>query len=144
MQDNATLPLYYENHIPGEKNNGLIVDYVGIFRNLQEALAIYGSGPDGELEPGEEPVQEKSALIEDLEGALAAARQFCTQHEVDIRDLARQSGFERIAQLDDAVEKIIVNDDHQIKYLNLAADVNRLFKAILPDERAGPMLPRLR
>ncbi len=28
---------------PG-KNNGLIVDYVGVFRNLQKALAIYAAG----------------------------------------------------------------------------------------------------
>ena len=27
----------------GEKKNGLIVDYVGVFRNLQKALAIYGT-----------------------------------------------------------------------------------------------------
>src|SRR6202140_1767927 len=30
-----------------EKQNGLIVDYVGIFRNLQKALAIYGTTPGG-------------------------------------------------------------------------------------------------
>jgi len=30
------------NRVWREKQNGLIVDYVGIFRNLQKALAIYG------------------------------------------------------------------------------------------------------
>ena len=29
------------NRVFGEKNNGLIVDYVGVFRDLQKALAIY-------------------------------------------------------------------------------------------------------
>jgi type I restriction enzyme, R subunit len=34
-----------------DKQNGLIVDYVGVFRNLQKALAIYGTA-QGEAEPG--------------------------------------------------------------------------------------------
>ena len=35
------------NRVWKDKQNGLIVDYVGIFRNLQKALAIYGTTPDG-------------------------------------------------------------------------------------------------
>lgn len=30
------------NRVWQDKQNGLIVDYVGVFRNLQKALAIYG------------------------------------------------------------------------------------------------------
>ena len=26
-----------------DKDNGLIVDYIGVFRNLERALAIYGA-----------------------------------------------------------------------------------------------------
>ena len=32
------------NRVFKEKPNGLIVDYIGVFRNLQKALAIYGVG----------------------------------------------------------------------------------------------------
>ncbi len=31
------------NRVFPEKDNGLIVDYVGVFRNLEKALAIYGA-----------------------------------------------------------------------------------------------------
>ena len=31
------------NRVFRDKQNGLIVDYVGVFRNLQKALAIYGA-----------------------------------------------------------------------------------------------------
>jgi type I restriction enzyme, R subunit len=34
------------NRVFGDKVNGLIVDYIGVFRNLQKALAIYGSAAD--------------------------------------------------------------------------------------------------
>ncbi|GAJ20943.1 unnamed protein product, partial [marine sediment metagenome] len=35
------------NRVFKDKVNGLIVDYVGVFRNIQKALAIYGSGSGG-------------------------------------------------------------------------------------------------
>ena len=47
---------------PG-KEAGLIVDYVGVFRNLQKALAIYGGATGG---TGEQPIQNKAELVEYL------------------------------------------------------------------------------
>ena len=36
------------NRVFPDKDNGLIVDYVGVFRNLEAALAIYGAAREGE------------------------------------------------------------------------------------------------
>ena len=36
------------NRVFPDKDNGLIVDYVGVFRNLEKALAIYGAASAGE------------------------------------------------------------------------------------------------
>ena len=130
------------NRVFGEKVNGLIVDYVGIFRDLQRALAIYGTGPDGELQPGEEPVKDKDALVERLREAIQEATAFCAERGVDIEPILGSEGYERIALMDDAVERIIVNDELKSKYLALASNVDRLFKAILPDTRAGEFSPR--
>src|SRR5207253_10618751 len=47
------------NRVFLDKANGLIVDYVGVFRDLQKALAIYGSGSGGGIEEGDTPVQDK-------------------------------------------------------------------------------------
>src|SRR6266566_9758138 len=44
------------NRVFHDKVNGLIVDYVGVFRDLQKALAIYGSGSGGGIEEGDTPV----------------------------------------------------------------------------------------
>ena len=54
------------NRVYGQKNNGLIVDYSGIFRNLQAALAIYGAPSDGGVDSGERPIKSKDALLEEL------------------------------------------------------------------------------
>ena len=130
------------NRVFGEKNNGLIVDYIGIFRNLQKALAIYGTGPGGRLEPGEEPVQPKDELIKDLRLALNEIDEFCQKLDVDLKILAEERAFERIAAIDEAVDQIMVSDQHRDDFLNKANVVDTLFKAILPDTEASEFYPQ--
>jgi type I restriction enzyme R subunit len=130
------------NRVFKDKNNGLIVDYVGIFRDLQKALAIYGSASGGGIKEGETPVKDKSALVAQLKQAIAETTAFCVERGVDLSKLQTAQGFERVKWLDDAVEAILVNDESKRKYLSLAANVAKLFKAILPDSAAnefGPM-----
>ena len=52
------------NRVFPDKNNGLIVAYVDVFRNLQKALAIYAIGS----KPGDVPVEEKGALVDASRG----------------------------------------------------------------------------
>jgi type I restriction enzyme R subunit len=50
-----------------DKNNGLIVDYVGVFRNLQKALVIYGAAQGG---AGDTPIHDKGELVRQLREAI--------------------------------------------------------------------------
>jgi type I restriction enzyme R subunit len=141
------------NRVFGEKNNGLIVDYVGVFRDIQKALAIYGSGSGGGVKPGECPVQKKAELVAALRDAIQQARTFCEERGVDLDKIIKSKGFHKVASLEDAaahlvdkkgseavadaVEKVIVNDDLKKRYLSLASQVVRLYKAILPDPAAN-------
>jgi type I restriction enzyme, R subunit len=142
------------NRVFKDKVNGLIVDYIGIFGNLKKALEIYGSGSDGTIAEGEYPVEVKQQLIELMREALARTRQFCQERGVDINDLLRQedlftylrasnkaamqlSGAEGLEPIDDSIEKIIVNDDLKREFVSLVANVNRIYKAILPDREAS-------
>src|SRR5437588_8457566 len=59
------------NRVFHDKVNGLIVDYVGVFRDLQRALAIYGSAAGGAVKEGELPVKDKSELVADLQTSIA-------------------------------------------------------------------------
>jgi type I restriction enzyme, R subunit len=145
------------NRVFGEKNNGLIVDYVGVFRDLQKALAIYGSSSGGGVKPGECPIQKKEELVAQLVLAITEAKAFCTERGVDVEKVLKAEGFQKIAHLDDAashlvekqvveavddaVEKVIVNDDLKKKFLSVAAQVVRLYKAILPDSKANDYAP---
>lgn len=74
------------NRVFKEKVNGLIVDYIGVFRNLQEALAIYGSASGGGVKEGDTPVNPKAVLVQKLREAITEAKNFCTQKEIDLHN----------------------------------------------------------
>ncbi|MFB2920226.1 MULTISPECIES: type I restriction endonuclease subunit R [Aerosakkonema] len=124
------------NRVFGEKVNGLIVDYIGVFRDLQKALAIYGSASGGGVEEGDTPVQAKAALVEELRKAILETTAFCTERGIDLEKLQPAVGFERIKLISDAVEAILVNDESKQRYLALVRNVTKLYKAILPDPAA--------
>ncbi len=125
------------NRVWKDKVNGLIVDYIGMFRNLEKALAIYGSASGGGIKEGDLPVEVKDKLVERLQEVLDETIAFLFKKGVDLDEIKKAEGFERIRLLDDAVDMLLVNDDTKHRYLLLANDVNRLFKAILPDARAN-------
>ena len=129
------------NRVFKDKVNGLIVDYVGVFRNLQAALTIYGSGSGGGVKPGEEPVKEKAELVAMLRSAIEQTVQFLKDTGVVIDPIIAAQGFERVKLLDEAVDAVLVNDDTKKRFLNLANTVNRIYKAILPDPEANEFVP---
>lgn len=118
---------------PGKKA-GLIVDYVGIFRNLEKALAIYAVGGATKGKPAED----KSALVIELEEALQEALAFCAARAVNPGSILEVTGFDRLARLGDAVEALNGTDPERRAFLALATNVWSTFKAVLPDARAEP------
>ncbi len=130
------------NRVFGDKVNGLIIDYIGIFRNLEKALAIYGSGAGGGVEEGETPVLSKSELVGALKKALMEASAFLEKRGVNLDELLASEGFEFIRLRDDAVEALLVNDETKRRYLVISSYVARLFKAILPDPSANEFGPQ--
>ncbi|MBP1466239.1 type I restriction endonuclease subunit R [Candidatus Chloroploca sp. M-50] len=130
------------NRVFKDKQNGLIVDYIGVFRSLQQALVIYGSGSGGGIAPGDMPVRDKAAQRAELRQVLDEATAFCAARGVDLNIIAAaDNAFQRIALVSDAVEAIIVNDDQKQQFLNHANTVDRLFRAILPDQSAAEFQP---
>ena len=117
---------------PG-KHSGLIVDYAGVFRSLQEALAIYGASESG----GDSPVADKSELVAALARASGEAARYCRDYGVDIEAIAQiPAGSDWVVAVDQAVERLLVNDEVKREFLAHAALVNRLYAAILPDPAA--------
>ena len=124
------------NRVFGDKVNGLIVDYIGIFRDLERALAIYAEGTNPE---GSNPIQNKSELVDRLRGEIAEVREFCANLGVDLPKIeeAEPKTFERIQGIEDTVNSILINDETKGDYLQRASHIFKLYKAILPDAAAN-------
>lgn len=129
------------NRVFGEKVNGLIVDYIGVFRNLQKALAIYGSGPGGAAGAGELPVEDKGALIQALREAIEATRGYLAEKGVDLAAIQAAADFKRVKLITDAVDVLIQPDAVKFEYLQQARQIDLLFHAILPDKSANELGP---
>ncbi len=123
------------NRVFEGKSNGLIVDYVGVFRNLQKALSIYAKPGQGGIES---PVKDKEQLIKDLEEAIKQTDEFCSSIHIDLDAIVKSSAksFEKISLMDDAVDILVSSEETQKKFMQLGNLVWRLFKAILPDHNA--------
>ncbi len=130
------------NRVFPQKECGTIVDYVGVFRDLNKALAIYGD-PTGKPGGGDggRPANPKAELVERLKHAIAETADFCKGKGFDVARIPEAQGFERVALLQDAVEKVLVNDESKKQYRALANVVSRLYKALLPDEAANEFAP---
>jgi len=123
------------NRVFPDKDNGLIVDYIGVFRDLEKALAIYGAA---NAEAGvDSPIQDKSELLAALAQSVDYLAEFCERYDVDLDDLRSSSGFTFIALRDAAVEALLVDEEVRTEFLAAAALARKLFKAILPDPMAA-------
>lgn len=121
------------NRVFPEKDNGLIVDYVGVFRNLEKALAIYGSASGD----SESPIEIIDALAGELDAAVAELIKFCADAGVDLIAMRDADGFDHIAKRDAAVEALLINEETRTEFQAKARYVRKLFKALLPNPRAA-------
>jgi type I restriction enzyme, R subunit len=122
------------NRVHEGKNNGLIVDYCGILKNLRKALATYagtGSGPAGPDNPPVEtdPVRPPEELLADLEESIVAVEGFLTARDFRLLDILEKTGFERNKAILDAKEAVNENDESRKRFQITARDVFKKFKA---------------
>ncbi|WP_182170768.1 type I restriction endonuclease subunit R [Flaviflexus equikiangi] len=120
------------NRVFPEKDNGLIVDYVGVFRNLEKALAIYGA-----VEAGTSPIEIIDELARELDIAMVEVFTFCSVVGVDLAAMRDAEGFDHIAKRDAAVEALLVDAETRMEFQQRARQVRKLFKALLPDPKAA-------
>ena len=129
------------NRVFGDKDNGLIVDYVGVFRNLERALAIYAADrTDASIDS---PIRPKDDLIAELDVALAEVTEFCEANDIDLADMEAAQGFEFVALQKAAVEALLIDEQTRRRYVSLARQVRKTFKALLPDPEAMAVTHRV-
>jgi len=121
------------NRIHEGKNNGLIVDYCGILKNLRKALATYagqgdsGHGKDIELDP----TRPEEELVAELVEAIALVRRFLEDRDASLDTIIEGEGFARNAAIRDAKEAANENDETRRRFEVMCREVFKKFKACI-------------
>ena len=114
-----------------EKQNGDIVDYYNVFRNMKKALADYAQGDEGNEEP---PVKEKSELFSLLDDAIAQTVAFCTERNIDLVAVANQKDtFKNITQFEYWADILLSLDDWRKSFYVYDNTVSSLYEACKPE-----------
>lgn len=119
------------NRVYEGKNNGLIVDYCGILKNLRRALATF-AGHTGQNEGDKEeidPARPDEVLLEELAESIDFVRSFLAAENFRLEEIAEKRGFYRNAAIMAAKEIINENDETRKRFEIMARGVFQKYKA---------------
>lgn len=122
------------NRVNEGKNNGLIVDYCGILKNLRQALATFagGSGADGTgNDGGEDPVKPEDDLLHELDEAIRLVRDWLADKGAPLAAIVEGEGFAKNAAINAAKEAANENDETRKRFEILCRTVFSKFKACI-------------
>ena len=125
------------NRVNEGKNNGMIVDYCGILKNLRKALATFaGTGDVGRGGDGDEtePAKPDEGLLADLHEAIAFVRSFLSERSASLDGIIGQTGFVRNAAILAAKEAANENDETRKRFEVMCRAVFSKFKACITIE----------
>lgn len=114
------------------KKNGLIVDYIGVFKNIECALALYAAHGANE----DDIIKSKEELVDDLKESLKNTNVFLKKDDIDIQVLLKAPGEQKLLLLDQYANSIIGDQEKKKKFLNMASEVNSNYRSVLPDPDA--------
>ncbi len=114
------------------KKNGLIVDYIGVFKNIERALALYASNGLDE----DDIIKSKLELLVALKDALHTVRGFLKNQQIDLDVLIEAPNEQKLLLIDKYANKIIGQQAIKKEYLNLATELNSAYRSLLPDPEA--------
>lgn len=117
------------NRVFRDKPGGLVVDYLGLARELKEALATYTeSGGTGRTAINQE--EAVNAMLEKYEQCLGLF------HGFDWSLWTTGTPVERIGLLPAAQEHILAQDNGKERLIPIVRDLNRAFALAVPHEKA--------
>lgn len=122
------------NRVYEGKNNGLIVDYCGILKNLRTALATFAgrqgdNGDDATPQAEVDPAKPSEDLLADLSEAIAFVRQFLAERGFRLEAILEQKGYVRNRAIIAAKEAVNENDESRKRFEIQAREGFKKFKA---------------
>lgn len=128
------------NRVNEGKNNGLIIDYIGVLKNLRQALAKYGSGM-GNNDGEKPPAGTDDDLLNALKNSIKLTKKYLKESGFNLDELIKADGFKKIALIKDAEEAVYATEEVKKKFEILARDVQNKYKSCLFMEGIDELLP---
>ena len=120
------------NRVHEGKNNGLIVDYSGILKNLRSALVTFAghTGAEDGASSEDPPAKPHEELLDELAESIEAVRAFLAAKGFRLEEIEK-AGFERNAAIAAAKEVVNENDEKRKRLEIMARAAFRQFRACL-------------
>lgn len=115
------------NRVSEGKTNGLIIDYIGIVKALRQALADYTANLEGG-NGGNDPTVDKKELIKHVLEAIAAAKNFLSEHGFELDRLINESNFDKLSLLKEAANAMCESAEIRKTYCTYATTLLKLWK----------------
>jgi len=122
-----------------EKENGLIVDYGNVYKQLEKAYSIYGEGgkTGGKGKPGK-PLEPLEDLEVELKQAIKDVKKYLKELDFSLQDLKEAKPMAKIAKIKDATDCVCLNETTRTTFEMMARNVFRKYKALFPSEVLKP------
>lgn len=114
------------NRVAEGKNNGLIIDYIGIVKALRQALADYTANPEGE--GGNDPTIDKKELIKHVYETIATTTAFLNEYEFELINLIEADSFFKLSLLKEAANAMCATAEIRKTYCTYATTLLKLWK----------------
>ena len=126
-----------------EKENGLIVDYGNVYKQLEKAYSVYGEGGKGQSGSGEgetgKPVEQLAELADELSVSINRVTEFLQEVQFELDTLIHaDSAVLKLAKLQEATNAVCLNATTRTQFEVAARDVFRKYKALYPEEEVKP------
>ena len=124
------------NRVDEGKNNGLIVDYCGILKNLRKALATFATGSKVTEEDANPIKPADTDLLAELTEAISQTTDYTAELGFQITNLTEaKDGFDETVAINKAKEAINQSDKTRKQYELLTNNISKKFKACvnIPD-----------
>ena len=120
------------NRVAEGKTNGMIVDYIGVFKNVEKALALYAATKAGD----DEIIKSKDELLEQMQSVLKKTEEVLKDSDIDIEVLLKVPGEQKILLIEKYANIILESQEKKKEFLNLATDLYSAYMSLLPDPTA--------
>jgi type I restriction enzyme R subunit len=120
------------NRVYEGKKNGMIVDYIGVFKNIKKALAIYASSPNDD----HNIIRDKAVLLDQLKTMAQQCDHVCKEKNIDIHALLTANSEQKLNLLNHYADTVLSEVSYKNKFLTISSELVSAYQSVLPDPSA--------